>query len=290
MSKSIKSPLLTKNEVIHNRGIVLIKIPRTGSQSFLRTIVCSCVNKKVENYHRYRLEEVFDQTMSLKLWSDLHNRPEMKGVLRWDKMRKAGHNLLLDSPTAWDVGGQLFRERQLEIIGDKKYKILMSHWPWSYKPDIYRRIMVSDNPVTITLLREPAKRVLSLYFYNFRRDADLTKANLDDFEAYLDFYDSNYYARWLSYPSTKIDFSTAKKNLEEKITLVGITERFNDFVDLCHKKINLGQYYSHVNKIDSPFTLDDLPERVKKKLYKKTEEDYELYQIARKRFEKDFNS
>lgn len=76
-----------------------------------------------------------------------------------------------------------------------KFKIMITHWPWAYDPEVYSRIMVSKTPHTITLLRDPADRLVSSYFYNLKRIyGNVFKASISDFENFLtNNYDEDFY-------------------------------------------------------------------------------------------------
>jgi hypothetical protein len=215
--------------------------------------------------------------------------------------------------TVWEVGGKVW-PGQVESLAGRRLHALLSHWPWGYAPDIYQQVMISSDPVSITILREPAARALSSYYYSLLRGHSsganpmkqqkvsrmVSEATIENFEDWLSNYDLDYYARWFSWPASQDDpsMANARKNLSERIDIVGITERYEDLVDLCHVSFGLTREYEHVNKtVDrypfrkkkKYFGLDDLPSRVEKKLSEKTAKDRELYEVAKARFVGDFS-
>ncbi len=281
------SGLKSSNDLIEKRGLVLIKIPKTGTQTFVFS------TKKFFEFSQSN--EVMTNYLCWKLWPNLFMLPRINN----------------NSP--WIVGGKTFIPEQLLMIehhfallhpeerkalmerplGKNKFKILMSHWPWHYNPSIYERIMISEKPFTVTILRDPARRAISSYFYNLKRQGfDQSKTSIDEFEQFLqEDYDEDFYCRWFSYPSS-IDepkYENAIYNLRNTIDIVGITERYDNFIKILNKKcgfnyeegvvINKGNYES--------FSYEDLPSNTLKLLLEKTKKDRRLYDVAIERFEND---
>ena len=171
---------------------------------------------------------------------------------------------------------------------------MIGHWPWRYDPDIYARIMVSKSPHTVAILRDPAKRALSSYFYNHKRlSGDTSRASIKDFADFLEYdYDEDFYCRWFCYPASPDhpDYDNAKTNLMKNISTVGIVEEYQKFLDICNYRFELNSKNTIINKGDKHFGVSDLPDNVRVLLYKKTEKDRYLYDIAKARFFNDYQN
>lgn len=285
----------TENSVINQQGMVLIKIPKTGTQTFVRLCRESFLrNKKTGNPQREN-REVLSNGMAWRLWPNLNMLP-----------RVADKN-------PWVAGGRTFLPEQLMILewfqnisgntpnsdineiplGGQKFKMLLSHWPWAYDPDVYRRVMISENPHTIAILRDPAERALSSYYYSLKRTHSSVSPSPKDFERFMrEEFDVDYYCRWFSYPDTpdNPNYENAELNLRENITTVGTTERYNDFLRLCSLRFGLVVQEKNVNKQTKSFGVDDISGGMRKLLFKQTERDRSLYDIAQARLSENFEN
>jgi hypothetical protein len=280
----------SSHDLIEKRGLVLIKIPKTGTETFRHLVQKSFGFSKQGDISS---NNILNNILCWKLWPNLYMLPRE------------------NNRSPWVVGGKTFMPEQLLIIehhfslsnpsvnlknkslGYHKFKMLMSHWPWRYDPSIYERIMISKTPFVVTILRDPARRALSSYFYNLtRRGINVSTATISEFELFIrEKYDEDFYCRWFSYPQSanNPNYDNAIKNIQSEIDLVGITEKYQQFIEICNKKFGMFNQNVNVNKQKTPFSYSDLPNSVLKLLMEKTKKDRILYDVAVKRFEQDCN-
>ena len=273
--------LVGSDSILSERGVVFVKIPKVGSQSFWFTL------RRWFEIESERLEMDFNLLSNGRantLWPETHLAP------------RTGER------TVWEVGGKVW-PGQIEKLDGPKLHGLASHWPWGYDPDIYKRVMVSEQPITIAILRDPAERALSSYYYSlfrgksggFDKKAMVKKASIKDFSAWLSEYDTDYYARWFSWPNDQDspDMAKAAENITSGLSVVGITEQYEDLVRYCHVAFGMCDEVRHANKTvdrfkgrkkEKYFRVDDLPDSVRQKLRQQTSKDRELYELATANF------
>ncbi len=279
-------PTLDFRQVLLERGLAYSKIPKTGSESFERILEQSM--EGVYGPEHLRVSNHY----CVQAWPHLHIRPRV------------------EASSIWINGGRVFEEQFEHLANDgRRVHATYGHWPWRFDPDIYSRIMVSNDPLTLAMLRAPEARAISTYYYMlFRgpsttdpqsRDLDALKdANVAGFEEFLDSYDGHDYARWFGWPSPAENPSmeAARENLTSRIHFVGVVEQFDRFLALCHRGFGLRKTSTHLNRTDDrlkkqglppKLRVRDLPDSVLKTLREKTSRDRELYEVARSRLEAD---
>jgi hypothetical protein len=262
-------------------GLAFIKIPKVGSQSFSRMLVRSLED---EAQRSQTAVKIFGNKAANSLWPDTH------------LASRTGQR------TVWEEGGRVW-PGQVEALQGARFHALLTHWPWGYDPDIYRSVMVTENPVTLAILRDPAERALSSYFYALyrgelgsgrSREALHGSASIEDFDTWLDAYDEFYYSRWFSWPRDQDhpSMERAAENLGSGVTVVGTTDLYAELVLYCHRRFGTRNEVSHDNKTVKNFgvrrwkhfKVADLPDGVRRKLDARTVRDRELYELARKIF------
>ena len=268
-------------------GVAFIKIPKVGSQSFFRMLVRSLEDEAEQSQTAAR---IFSNKDANSLWPDTH------------LASRTGQR------TVWEEGGRVWPD-QVESLEGARFHALLSHWPWGYDPDVYRSVMVTEDPVTMAILRDPSERALSSYFYALYRgepglerstEALRATASIKDFDHWLDDYDEFYYTRWFSWPNDQDhpSMERAAENLRSRITVVGTTDLYAELVLYCHRRFGTRNEVSHDNKTVKNFgfrrwkhfKVGDLPDGVRRKLDDKTVRDRELYDLARKIFRERFDS
>jgi hypothetical protein len=278
---------------ISERGLVLVKVPKTGTQSLDKAIVSACAGEPVEAFRKYKHPAVLNNQRTERLWPRLHNFPHLAGWTLRGHLRARSDGLLLSRRTAWEAGGLVLPSLQIPLMRRQRYRIMTCHWPWRYDPKIYRRVMVSDHPIVVTLLREPLKRILSTYFYRLRRTPGYkeSQGSVEDFHQYLKTHDRSYYARWYSWPSSRNrpDKSEALRTIRERLSIVGTTDRFSDFVELLSARLGVSLETFNENPTRKTFGMDDLPPKTLRLLDEVSAADQELYAEASKRFATDWD-
>lgn len=148
----------------------------------------------------------------------------------------------------------------------------------------------------ITFLRNPIERIISCYYFNREVIFDMNLRNMFNNMTLYDFvtnkdWDLNYDGFWSGSTANmqtrmlagtiEDDLETAKNNLKNYFSVVGITERFDETLKVLHK--NLGweiNGYENRNVNPNRHTLDEIPNEVIEIIKSKNEKDIALYQFA----------
>jgi glycosyltransferase involved in cell wall biosynthesis len=159
----------------------------------------------------------------------------------------------------------------------------------------------------VTLLRDPVDRIVSHYFYARTtpelpgRDRDL--AGVDDLESYVTasasapwFNDGQ--TRYLggdftagTPPATRATFERAKRNLREHFAVVGLAERYPEFLLLVRRAFGWDWPRCEVVNatLDRP-QLDEIPASSRELIREKNSLDVELHAFARELFEEQLSA
>jgi hypothetical protein len=161
---------------------------------------------------------------------------------------------------------------------------------WGYK-----------NILFATMLRDPIKRLLSMYYYvHYNVPAFIAHEERIQCLSFRDWCKKhdhfllrdNYLIRYLiAKPEGSInrnDYQEAKLRLEEDYNVVGITERFNESLYLMYQKLNwleLPLYANKVNVTSLPKDFEQVRECDLNEVRAFNQYDIELYNYFKKRFE-----
>ncbi len=162
--------------------------------------------------------------------------------------------------------------------------------------------------IYFTVLRNPVDRIISHYYYVQRRPDhylhDIVTSKNIELNDYVSSGISpeldNGQVRLLSDhfdfvnqgQATKKLLDTAKKNLLQYFSVVGISEMFDETLMLLKRELAWKGYplYRRVNVTGKRPMLDDIPRNTIDKIKKYNEFDCELYEWAKKRFLKELAS
>ncbi len=143
----------------------------------------------------------------------------------------------------------------------------------------------------ITLLRNPIEQVISYYYFTRTRYPGI----LDDisFDEYLkddehNWRTSNLQTRFLSGTTSQPgDLETAKKNLEQYFSVVGITERFEESLSVMKQKFGwrVGAY-DNKNVIANRPKIYQVSDEALLLIRQKNQDDIKLYEFANKLLDK----
>lgn len=153
----------------------------------------------------------------------------------------------------------------------------------------------------VTLLRHPVERVISHYYYGFFTEKHYTHKlvntqdiSLTDYMKYgMTELDNGQTRRIAGAISSQIPFgkctsellNIAKKNLDEKFFLVGLTERFDEFLLLLGRSLDLHQIlYTRSNVNTKKPASKEITEADRDSVLNYNQLDLELYDYATQKF------
>lgn len=171
-----------------------------------------------------------------------------------------------------------------------RYRCVMGHFRYG----LHRHF---DGPSQyITFLRDPVRRVASLY-YHIRRSSShhalhntICKSNvsLRDF-VMNDFTEqtANSQTRWLSGDEnvTHESLEKAKRHLQVDFAFFGITEQFDRSLMLAAQELNLNHDWFYTRKNIGKYTESEVEDKDKRLIGDKNSLDVELYHFALDQFE-----
>ncbi len=160
----------------------------------------------------------------------------------------------------------------------------------------------------ITLLRDPVDRVVSHYYYVLQNPNHVLYKEVSGRKMSLEAYVTsgittevdNDQVRMLAGVGDKVDFGQcdhvlfekALEHIEKYFSVVGFTDRFDETLLIMMRKLNWAKWpiYTRQNVSHSRPRGDDIPAGTCRLIKKQNALDYELYEYARKRFERDVTS
>lgn len=159
----------------------------------------------------------------------------------------------------------------------------------------------------ITLLRNPIERIISGYYYTREIILDMNLRNMFNNMTLYDYVTSidwdlnmndgywpgstvNMQTRMLA-GKIEDDLETAKNNIKNYFSVVGITERFDETLKVLQK--NLGweiNDYQNRNVNPNRHTQEEIPDEIIEIIKSKNEKDLALYQFANQLLDKQLKS
>ena len=261
------------NNLINGRikeGIFFLHVPKCGGTSIDHAIRC--------RYNTFRMDAcdlVHVNPMASTCASNLINQV----------------NFPYDSSDDYPIL-KLRENLLLYFMNEKKTKFISGHFTFS---DIgYNNF--SNKFTFITVLRDPVKRWISLYFFNKYKEADHCKIE-DDISTFLKSKIGKAqgceYVKFLSAPGKEIDYSSksainqAKKNLS-KFDIVGCLEFQGIFIDQFEHRFGVRLKIEEKNKNPKPelFKKSIVTKEIEDEIKEICKPDLEIYQYALDQFVK----
>ena len=280
---------------IRRTGLVYVKVPRTGSESFIQSWRRTFGDGLLGPGHQPR---VFDQRRLLECHATFLRTlpPAEQPPGDRPNIVKVVASFKFASTELESNGGESFVGKYL---GGHKVEFWCAHWPPRYAPEVYRQLMVSPTPVVITILRSPPDRAISEYFFRLKLGLRPgVTPGLPDFDDYISTTKtlnySDYFSGGAGDDAARV--AAACRTIESKLDFVGLTERYDDLIAALNLRFSTNLKQVHINEIRKvlpgvpQFTLDDLPAPTLKKLLQKTESDREIYEVAKSRFAREFEA
>ena len=157
------------------------------------------------------------------------------------------------------------------------FDLFSEHAPYG----LHRYLKTKDYQY-IAVLREPISRTISAYRYSIDRQWDTNKTNIIDWFHKEENKDKKHYQ--LNYVSGvpidapyEVKLKHGLKNLRDDKFLFGLTEKYNEFIDLCCEKNSWAPQYKKVNVTQSKNTVTD---EEKEKLKELLSEEIKFYNEA----------
>lgn len=162
----------------------------------------------------------------------------------------------------------------------KKIKILRGHFYYGV-----HNYLPQNKYIYMTFLRNPIEQVVSFYYFTRARYPDVYD-NISFYEYLADdkfnLTTSNIQTRFLSGSSTEQgNLETAKKNLENHFSIVGITERFDESLSVIKAKLGWNiNFYDNRNVTKERPKLDEISDEIISIIKQKNKDDMKLYEFA----------
>ncbi|SHJ50413.1 sulfotransferase family protein [Paramaledivibacter caminithermalis] len=195
------------------------------------------------------------------------------------------NNYYIKSPYWMQQGFSQYLEN-FDVDEIKRIEVLRGHFHFGvhkYLPQKKCRYM--------TFLRNPIEQVISFFYYTRTRKHHRHYKVLNNmtFDEYIknenfNWTTSNVQTRFISgNKHKKGDFETAKKNLENYFSIVGITERFDESLSLMKKKLGWNiDYYKNKNITKNRPNINEISNETIDIIKGKNESDIKLYKFANK--------
>ncbi|MCQ6282351.1 sulfotransferase family 2 domain-containing protein [Bacillus sp. EB600] len=170
-------------------------------------------------------------------------------------------------------------------VRTENIKCLLSHHPFGIHKLVHK-------PFTyVTMLRDPVDRVISAYYYlhkntdtleEFKKKID--NVNLKEFVTQDDkdfqYFVNNMQTRIVSgeFDPKRANLNKAKDNFRDYFSVIGITEMFDESMNLMKEKFNWGDiHYTKQNVTKKRPLKENVPEEIIKLIEEKNQLDLELY-------------
>lgn len=179
----------------------------------------------------------------------------------------------------------------LDELGVKKLEVLRGHIQFGIHKHLPQK-----KYTYITLVRNPIERVVSLYYYIRSSEKDNWHHIVKKMTLY-EFVTSNFFNPGTLNVQTRLiagnnrdDLKTAKNNLKEHFSVVGITERFDETLCIIEKKLGWKvDKYENQNVTKNRPSINEIPNEIIEIIVKKNQKDIELYNFANKLLDEQIN-
>ncbi len=143
--------------------------------------------------------------------------------------------------------------------------------------------------IYLTMIRNPIELVLSYYYYVQRTKTHqfynlFNEITLEEFVTKEEFnhVTTNLQTRYLS-EEYKDDLEIARNNLKKHFKIVGVTERFEDTLNVVKKELGWKiEDYKSINKAKDRPSVKEIPNKVIEIIQRKNENDTKIYLFANK--------
>lgn len=168
----------------------------------------------------------------------------------------------------------------------KKIEVLRGHFHFGV-----HKYLPQNKYTYITFLRNPIEQIVSFFYYTRTRKnhRDYNILNNITFDEYIanekfNWTTSNVQTRFLSGNRFEEgDFETAKRNLENYFSIVGITERFDESLSVIKRKLGWNiDYYNNKNITKNRPDIKKISNKTINIIKEKNENDIKLYEFANK--------
>jgi len=235
-----------------------------------------------------------------KLWNKpalmFIHLPKTGGTTLWHVLNKQFHYTTLQKQLIVPSEVDEFFSKQMNV--KCKYDLIGGHFNFGLHTQLEREVNY------ITLLRDPIERIISEYYYTLSTKEHIyhkylieNKINFEQFieTGFGDGKDTNWncMARMLAgnytEGDTEIDLDMAKQNLKENLLTIGLTEEFDETLQILKWKLgwSIEPFYVKHNVTKSRPKISEIDSTTKEMIAEKNKYDIELYNYAKELFEEE---
>ncbi|KON88344.1 hypothetical protein AF332_17065 [Sporosarcina globispora] len=174
-----------------------------------------------------------------------------------------------------------------KIVSENEIRFVFGHLSFGL------HMHISQPCTYVTMIREPIDRVISMYYYVLGKKDHPLHGIVKDllFEEFIDHPDlkvhtSNMQTKRALGKNTlsPSDLEQAMQNLEDHFSVIGITEMFDDSVELMKQKFNWNDVsYVRKNKTKNKLRKEEIDPNIINKVIANNELDIQLYKWAKNR-------
>ncbi|WP_026674169.1 sulfotransferase family 2 domain-containing protein [Alkalihalobacterium bogoriense] len=179
------------------------------------------------------------------------------------------------------------RAEKLKAIANQPTACIQGHFPYGVHE------FFTTPCVYITMLREPAERIISEYYFictnkKHRLHHQVKNMTLEQYQSQPNHMNiqTRFLSGQLGSPLTEKDLQQARKNITSHFSVVGLTEQFNESLFLMKQRFGWAQtQYTKLNKTKKKTPIHKIRKKTIDMIYANNSLDQQLYSFAKQRLQ-----